>query len=93
MQLYLLRQRFFSLAFFLFKADALEHGVKEPCIALLNELNIVQLLLNKDWRIRLPLYNIFLKCLSCFPDNKHLNGNIFEHLEVGGVQSVQRQFR
>ena len=87
----MLRQRFFSLAFFLFKADALEHGVKKPCVTFLNELDIVQLLLDKDRRIGLLLYNMLFKCLSCFPDDKHLNGNIFEHLEVRGVQSVQRQ--
>ncbi len=89
--MYLLRQRFFSLAFFLFKSDALEHGVKKPCVTFLNETDIVQLLLDKDRRIRLLIYNIFFKCLSCFTNDKHFNGNIFEHLEVRGVQSVQRQ--
>ena len=80
MQIYLLRQRFFSLAFFLFKADSIEHGVKEPCVTFLNEPDIVQLLLNKDRRIGLLLYNMLFKCLSRFTDDKHLNGNVFEHL-------------
>ena len=41
---------------------------------------IVQLLLNKDRRIGLLLYNMLFKCLSRFTDDKHLNGNVFEHL-------------
>lgn len=40
---------------------------------------IVQLLLNKDRRIGLLLYNMLFKCLSRFTDDKHLNGNVFEH--------------
>ena len=39
---HLICQRSFSLAFFLFKVLAVQHFVKEPCVALLNKTDILQ---------------------------------------------------
>ena len=86
-----LRQRFFSLAFFLFKHSVCKNPIQKPRIPLLNELNILDLLLHEGRYFALLIDHIFRKCLPRFLTHKFLDLHISEITEVHQIQSVERQ--